>query len=286
MNMRVLWLVALLPALAGAQPSWQESMPTEVRLELFSAIKTANYPTTETLYQGDFHYEISHRFSPPIDEGYKANFGFDGPANIRTSLSYGLSDRLMATLGRSNVLDNLDLQLQYHWLQFSHERLPAVVGLNVGMAWNTDMPAIVERNAAAADNFQYFGQLIVNALLDERLGIGLVPSYLYNSAIFSVETQYTFTLGTYVQYYFDDTWGVWLEYSPTLAGYQGILLPGEAGRSHNSLAWGLSIDTGGHTFYIFATNNTRLSPAQYLVGAPDEAAPSNWRMGFGITRFL
>ena len=286
MNIRVLCLGVLLPALAGAQPSWQTSAPVETRLELFSAIRTANYPTAETLSQGDFHYEISHRFLPAIDEGYKANFGFDGPANIRTSLSYGLSDRLMATLGRSNMLDNLDLQLQYHWLQFPHERLPAVLALNVGVAWNTDMPAIVDRKAAAADNFQYYGQLIFNALLDEKLGIGLVPSYLYNSAVFSVETQYTFTLGTYFQYHFDDMWGVWLEYSPTLTGYQGILLPGEVGRSHNSLAWGLSIDTGGHTFYIFATNNTRLSPAQYLVGAPDDAAPDNWRTGFGITRFL
>ena len=118
MNIRVLCLGALLPALAGAQPSWQATVPTEIRLELFSAIRTANYPTAETLSQGDFHYEISHRFLPAIDEGYKANFGFDGPANIRTSLSYGLSDWLMATLGRSNMLDNLDLQLQYHWLQF------------------------------------------------------------------------------------------------------------------------------------------------------------------------
>ena len=291
MNRRVRWLGivwgGLLPALAAAQPSWQASPPAETpRLELFKAIKTANYPTAETLSQGDFHYEISHRFFPPIDEGYRANFGFDGPANIRTSLSYGLSDRLMATLGRSNVLDNLDLQLQYHWLQFPHERLPAVLALNAGVAWNTEMPAVVERAALAADNFQYYGQLIFNALLDDRLGLGVVPSYLYNSAIFSVETQYTFTLGTYVQYYFDATWGVWLEYSPTLAGYQGILLPGDAGRSHNSLAWGLSIDTGGHTFYVFATNNTRLSPAQYLVGAPDDAAPDHWRMGFGITRFL
>ena len=138
MNIRVLWLGALLPALAGAQPSWQASVPTETRLELFSAIRTANYPTAETLSQGDFHYEISHRFLPAIGEGYKANFGFDGPANIRTSLSYGLSDRLMATLGRSNMLDNLDLQLQYHWLQFPHERLPAVLALNVGVAWNTE----------------------------------------------------------------------------------------------------------------------------------------------------
>ena len=122
-------------------------MPIKTRLELFSAIRTANYPTAETLSQGDFHYEISHRFLPAIDEGYKANFGFDGPANIRTSLSYGLSDRLMATLGRSNMLDNLDLQLQYHWLQFPHERLPAVLALNIGVAWNTEIPAIVDRNA-------------------------------------------------------------------------------------------------------------------------------------------
>ena len=129
MNIRVLCLGVLLPALAGAQPSWQAGAPTKTRLELFNSIRTANYPTAETLSQGDFHYEISHRFLPAIDEGYKANFGFDGPANIRTSLSYGLSDRLMATLGRSNMLDNLDLQLQYHWLQFLHERSPAVLGL-------------------------------------------------------------------------------------------------------------------------------------------------------------
>ena len=44
MNIRVLWLGVLLPALAGAQPSWQASAPTETRLELFSAIRTANYP--------------------------------------------------------------------------------------------------------------------------------------------------------------------------------------------------------------------------------------------------
>ena len=77
-----------------------------------------------------------------------------------------------------------------------------------------------------------------------------------------------------------------MEYSPALAGYQGILSPGESGRSHHSLAWGLSLDTGGHTFYLIATNNTRLSPSQFLVGAPYDAAPDNWRTGFGITRFL
>ena len=279
-------VLGLLPALAGAQPSWQAIAPPETRLELFTALRTANYPTAESLYQGDFHYEISHRFLPTIDQGYEAGFGLDGPANIRTTVSYGLHDRLMATLGRSSLQDNLDLQLRYRWLQFRHMRFPSVVALNAGAAWNTDIPANVDRGAAAAENFQYFGQLVFNTMMDEKLGIGLVPSFLYNSAIFSVDPQYTLTLGTYAQYLINHTWGIWVEYSPALMGYQGILAPGESGRSHNSLAWGLSIDTGGHTFYLFATNNTRLSPSQYLVGAPYEAAPENWRSGFGITRFL
>ena len=279
-------VLVLLPALAGAQPSWQPGAPAPSRVELFTALVTPNYPTTQTLYQGTFHYEISHRFLPPIDRGYKANFGFDGPANIRTSVSYGLSDRLMLTLGRSNVLDNLDLQLRYRWLRFHHARFPAVIALNAGAAWNTEMPAIVDRRALAADNLQYYGQLVLNTMVADRLGLGLVPSCVYNSAIFSVDRQYTLTLGTYAQYFINHAWGVLLEYSPALAGYQGILSPGESGRSHHSLAWGLSLDTGGHTFYLLATNNTRLSPSQYLVGAPYNAAPANWRTGFGITRFL
>lgn len=279
-------VLGLLPALAGAQPSWQAVAPPETRLELFTALRTANYPTAESLYQGDFHYEISHRFLPTIDQGYEAGFGLDGPANIRTTVSYGFSDRLMMTLGRSSLQDNLDLQLRYRWLQFRHMRFPSVLALNAGAAWNTDIPASIDRGAAAAENFQYFGQLVFNTMMDDKLGVGLVPSFLYNSAIFSVDPQYTATLGTYAQYFINHTWGIWVEYSPALMGYQGILSPGESGRSHNSLAWGLSIDTGGHTFYLFATNNTRLSPSQYLVGAPYEAGPENWRSGFGITRFL
>ena len=239
-------VLGLLPALAGAQPSWQAIAPPETRLELFTALRTANYPTAESLYRGDFHYEISHRFLPTIDQGYEAGFGLDGPANIRTTVSYGFSDRLMMTLGRSSLQDNLDLQLRYRWLQFRHMRFPSVLALNAGAAWNTDIPAGIDRGAAAAENFQYFGQLVFNTMMDDKLGLGLVPSFLYNSAIFSVDPQYTITLGTYAQYFINHTWGIWVEFSPALMGYQGILSPGESGRSHNSLAWACPSTRGAH----------------------------------------
>ena len=43
-------------------------------------------------------YEISHRFLPPINEGYDAYWGIDGPARIRTALSYAPSRQLDADL--------------------------------------------------------------------------------------------------------------------------------------------------------------------------------------------
>ena len=273
---------------ASAQPSWQASAPTgEVQVELFRSVMTANYPTAEMLGRGDFHYEISHRFHPPIDEGYDANFGFDGPASMRTAVGYGVTDRVMVTLGRSNVLDNLDLQVKYRLWQRQGEVLPLALAVNGGLALSTDMPATVDRARLDADNLQLYAQLIANTLLlDGRLAVGLAPSYLHNSAIFSVDPQYTLTLGTYGQYYLNSAWGIWAEYSPVLAGYQGILRPGEVDRSYNGLSLGLSIETGGHFFYLFATNNTRLNPGLYLVGAADEIALSNMRVAFGITRYL
>ena len=285
------WVVAafcFIPLGVSAQPSWQPSAPpSESPVELLGSVMTANYPTAETLERGDFHYEISHRFHPPIDEGYDANFGFDGPASMRTAVGYGVTDQVMVTLGRSNVLDNLDLQVKYRVWQRQDDALPLALAINGGLAWSTDLPAIVDRGRLEADNFQYYAQLVANTLLlDGRLGIGLMPSYLYNSAIFSVDPQYTLTLGTYGQFHLNDAWGVWAEYSPVLAGYQGVLIPGEVGRSHDSLSLGLSIETGGHIFYIFTTNNTRLNPALYLVGAADEMAFGNMRVAFGITRYL
>ncbi|MFT5089748.1 MAG: hypothetical protein ACI906_001015 [Candidatus Latescibacterota bacterium] len=284
----ILTTALLLPTLALAQPSWQSTESTiEEPVELFRATMTPNFPTTTMLYKGDWHYEISHRFHPTIDEGYDANFGFDGPASMRTAVGYGASDNLSLTLGRSNLLDNLDLQIKYRLWDMDHSTLPSAVAMRFGLAWNTDIPTIIDRGKTDGANFQYYAQLVYNTLLfDGKLGVGIVPSYLYNSAIFSVDKQYTFTLGNYYQYYFNDLWGLWLEYNPALSGYQGILLPGESGHSYDSLSFGTSIETGGHAFYIFATNNTRLNPAQFLVGAPTSASPKNWHLAFGITRHL
>ncbi len=289
MKSRLWGLLALgwIPWAAAAQPTWQGTSAAVPPPVLFRAVTFPDYPTVETLGRGDFHYEISHRFHPPIDAGRRAGFGLDGPASIRMALAYGITDRLMLTLGRSSLLDNLDLQGKWRLWDRTGSPMPAAMAVNLGGAWSTDMPALVRRDGADAKNLQAYAQLVLNARAwRERLGLGVVPSYVYNSAIFAVGRQHTLAMGLYAEYRLNQALALWSEYGSALAGYQGILLPGESGRSHASLALGVDLDTGGHHFYLFATNNTRLNPALHLVGAPDRIAPDRMRLAFCITRYL
>jgi hypothetical protein len=278
----------LIPAWGFAQPKWKRSEPpAEAELELFHANLVANLPTAETLTKGDFQFEIAHRFGPPIKEGYDVLWGLDGPAKIRFSLGYGITNRLMVTLGRSNLMANHDLQVKYNAFRIKNKILPSVITFLGGVALNTGIPDNIDREKLDGDNFQYYIQLIYNTMFfKKKFGVGLVPSYLYNSDIFNPEKQYTFTLGNYYQYYFNAKWSLWIEYNPIISGYQGPIKIGETEKSYNSLAIGLDVETGGHFFKIFISNNERINPSQYLVGSDKSASGNNWRLGFVLLRIL
>jgi hypothetical protein len=271
-----------------AQPKWNKSEDkNELKLELFHSTQTANFSTTESLLKGNWMYEISHRFIPSINEGIDALYGFDGPARIRFALAYGITDDLMATFGRSNSTDNYDFQFKQKLIQLDNEFFPSVLSVLGGFAINTEVPSNIDRSPGDLDNFQFYAQVIYNGMLfDEKLGIGIVPSYLYNSFIYSVDKQYTFSMGTYIQYYFNRTWSLFVEHNAIVAGYQGRIRLDELDKSYNSLSFGTVIETGGHIFNFMLTNNARLNSTQYLVGADRSASDNEWRIGFGILRYF
>lgn len=271
-----------------AQPKWKKNEEvTEIKLALFHETQTTNFQTTESLEKGDWMYEISHRFTTPINDGFDALWGFDGPARIRFAVGYGITDNLMATFGRSNNTDNYDLQLKQKLFQYDNKVLPSVFSVVGGIALNTEVPQTIDRSNTDAANFQYYAQLIYNAMLfNKKLGIGIVPTYLYNSFIYAVDKQYTFTIGTYLQYYFNRKWSLWLEHNAIVAGYQGRIRLDETAKSYNSVSFGASLETGGHIFKFTISNNTRLNTSQFIVGADRPARDGDWRLGFGILRYF
>ena len=271
-----------------AQPKWKKSESiTENNLSLFHSIITANFATTESLKKGNWMYEISHRFLPSINEGIDALYGFDGPARIRFALGYGITDNLMLTFGRSNNTDNYELQGKLKLIQIDNKYLPSVVSILGGVAINTEVPQNIDRSKGDFDNFQFYAQIIYNTMLfDNKLGIGFVPSYLYNSFIYAIDKQYSFTFGTYIQYYFNRIWSLWIEHNAIVSGYQGRIRLDEEGKSYNSFSFGFAIETGGHIFNFMLTNNARLNSTQFLVGADRSSSDNEWRLGFGILRYF
>ncbi len=288
---KIFILLLLLPFFINAQSRWKHKKQSQVRdLELFHSTQTANLPTSETLKQGDFMYEISHRFGK-ISDGYDALYGFDGPVTMRTALSYGLTDHIMIGLGRSSILDNLDFNLKIKLFQFRNKSRPSVLAIRGGLAINTE-PAY-HLKAFSSAHTQYYFQLIYNIMfLDKKLGIGIVPTFVGNSYIFAdrngLSTKNSFALGTYYQFYFNRMWSIWAEYSPVLSGWNGPIFsdPSSLYRSYNSIALGFAIETGGHVFHLFATNNTRLNTTQYAVGSNGNTGKNTWHLGFSITREL
>ena len=277
-TLRILALLTVFSASAFAQggsSSWQRSEPESLPpLQLFHSTQAVNLPTAEALQQGNFEFEISHRFIPTLRDGSSSLWGFDGPVNIRLALGYAYSDKGYVTLGRSNVQDNLDLHVKQQLFSYRHEVMPLLVAVRLGTAWNTQVPGV---DAADADNLQYYGQLIINTMYGEHFALGVVPSYLENSHIACPDRQYSFVVGVHAQYYITDVFNVLAEWIPTVTGWR---------TRHNSVAFGIELETGGHFFKIILSNNDLLNPSQVLAGASNSFNDGEWHIGFNITRLL
>lgn len=284
MKYSILTFSLLFSASLSAQPTWKSGLRERVEIENpFGALMTPNFCTTSMLDSRNWHYEISHRFIPEIRE--KGAFGgLDGGANVRMSLGYGIKDAVNIRIGRSSLHDNIDVQLKFK-LWTNKESISNNFAIKLGIARNGDLPG--EQQGARI--WQYFGQLIYNIQVSSSpLRLGFVPSYLHNTAPYSLKSQNSTIMGVYALYYLKEMFGVWVEAAPLITGYRGRLWPlePEYQKYNTPFSAGISQETGGHVFYVFATNSLQLNPSQFLAGSPKNSSPKNWHLGFAITRHL
>lgn len=242
--------------------------------QIFRSTQSANLATTETLRPGNWLFEISHRFVPPISDGADALWGFDGPALNRLGLSYIASDGLVFSVLRTNLDDNLELNGRWVFVDGAGEGVLVDVGVMAGAAWNTSPP-----NATGVDGkeSQLYAQLIVDALLGERLAVGVVPTYLRNPRIRDVEADDAFSVGIHAQAYLTDALSLLGEW---------IVSEERVGLEHDSGTFGLEARTRGHVFKVVVTNQVRMNPTQFLAGTPSPFDFDELRLGFNITRLL
>ena len=277
---RGLLVTAVLLAPLGARGQdrpvrWQRTSElAEIPITVFHSSQSANLPTAETLLQGEWQFEISHRFLPPFSDGADALWGLDGPIFNRFGLAFAFHDRGMVTLQRTNLDDNLDLNVKVRVFEAGRGSTPVMLAVIGGMAWNGDAPLLLDGSTRA---WQYYGQLTANVMLGGRFALGVVPSFLRNPRLNAEEAQNTFSVGILGQLYL----------------FQHVSLLGEwnvseeqIGREYDAGTFGVELETGGHFFKLMISNSVRLNPAQFITGSRFSFDPDEWRFGFNITRLL
>ena len=243
---------------------------------VFRSTQSANLSTAAMLNQGNLLFEVSHRFDTPISQGSDALWGLDGPVINRLGLTYAPRDRLMLTVLRSNLDDNLELNAKFRvWVAGDGASVPIEVAGQGGIAWNTQPPVL----PGVDDNeMQVYAQLIGNILLADRFALGVVPTFLRNPVLADVDPESVFVFGVNGQLYTEGA-----------VSFLGEWIFGEArtGLGHDGGAFGIELRTRGHFFKLLVTNQSRMNPTQFLAGAPVDFGDTDaWRFGFNITRLL
>ncbi len=259
----------------NAQPSWEaeEEQPAK-SIHLFNSPEVFSLPTTETQSKGDFYFGIYHKFVIPVSNGIDDLFGIDGGVVMRISLGYTPLDNLFLNFGRSNKDGNYDFQAKYKLLSINNETAPMNFAINGGLAYNSKLnPEPVDKSRL----YQYYFSLIANTLISEKIGIGVAPSYLINSNCNCEKTYNSFTLGTYIQYFFNEHWSLFVEANPTITGWRN---------KFDSYTTGVEYELGGHFFKIILTNNTSINSSQYLSGAGSAFETGDLHIGFVISRVM
>ena len=179
MKLLFIFLFIISSVLSYSQSKWKRSEPVlENKQTIFKSTQTFNLPTAEVVPKGDLVYGISHRFSGPISGGYSTFFGLDNGAFMRMLLAYGVSDKFMVTLGRTNHQATVDLQAKYKLLHTDINNIPIMISVNAGVSY-IGKPQVKITNSGK--EFQPFITLVANTKLFDKLAIGLSPSFLNNT---------------------------------------------------------------------------------------------------------
>ena len=253
---------------------WQRTDSVEIPITVFHSPQSANLPTAETLLQGEWQFEISHRFLPPFSDGVDALWGLDGPVNNRLGLAFAFHDRGMVTLQRANREDNLDFSVKVRVFEAGRGSTPIMFAVVGGMAWNQDAPLLPDGSTRA---WQYYGQLTANVMLGGRFALGVVPSFLRNPRPDAEEVENTFSVGILGQLY--------LSQHVSLLGEWNVSEE-RMGQEYDAGTFGVELETGGHFFKLVISNSIFFNPAQFLAGTPYSFDPDEWRFGFNVTRLL
>lgn len=288
---RLLWVSLSFMLLASSTYAQDDLLdmldaPEADQQKVFATFKTTrivNSHSIETVKRKSLDFRVSHHFGDIAGEagGIHTLYGMDQAADIRIAFEWGLSDRLTLGAGRSKIGELLDGYIKYRLLQQTEDhKIPVSTTLLVNAAYTPQRDLGGEyRNAAHRLSYTY--QILVARKFSQRFSLQLIPTFLHRNYLFNPADEHDlFSLGLGGRLKLSKRFAVLADYFHTFSNFR------QQNKSIYSppLGLGIEIETGGHVFHLFFTNNAGIVENSYLPNTTSSWAKGEFKFGFNISR--
>lgn len=255
--------------------SKQDSAQTVPVTATFKSTRIVNGQSVETMKKKHLDLRISHRFGK-LNSGAYQFFGLD-QATMRLGFEYGLTDDLMIGVGRSTSQKVYDFFGKYKLLKQTTgaRNIPVSVTLFGGTG-----VATVDKEREFQDKLYYTAQVLIARKFGERLSLQLSPTYLYRTMPdVTGDEKILFAVGIGGRFKLSKRVSLNGEYFYTAREKNTLTAP-----YHDSMSFGVDIETGGHVFQLHFTNSLGMIEKQFIGETTGSWGKGDIHYGFNISR--
>lgn len=255
--------------------SKQDSAQTVPVTATFKSTRVVNGQSVETMKKKHLDFRISHRFGK-LNSGAYQFFGLD-QASMRLGFEYGLTDDLEIGVGRSTSQKVYDFFAKYKVLKQTTgaRNIPVSITLFGGTGVTT-----VDKEREFQDKLYYTAQVLVARKFGERLSLQLSPTYLYRTMPdVQGDEKMLFAVGIGGRFKLSKRVSLNGEYFYTAREKNTVTAP-----YHDSMSFGVDIETGGHVFQLHFTNSLGMIEKQFIGETTGTWGKGDIHYGFNISR--
>ncbi len=281
MNSARIFIFVLFPFFASAQDDLlnqlqnQDSTRRDPVSATFKSTRVVNGHSVETVKKNHLDFRISHRFGA-LNSGAYQLFGLD-QATMRMGFEYGITDRFMVGVGRSTFQKAYDFLGKYKLLEQTtgSKNMPVSVTLFGSLAIAT-----VDKELEFQDKITYSGQVLIARKFGEKLSLQLSPTWLYrNHPVVTGDEKILLAVGIGGRYKLSKRVSLNGEYFYTAREKNTLTAP-----YHDSMSFGVDIETGGHVFQLHFTNSLGMIEKQFIGETAGSWGKGDIHYGFNLSR--
>ena len=258
----------------------EEKNQTEYVTAAFKSTRLINGHTIVNTAKGILDLRISHRFGT-LNKGAYELFGLDN-ATMRLGFDFGLTNNLMAGIGRSTFEKTFDAFFKLKILRQStgKQQMPVSLSYVPTIALKTLKVDDPNKKNYFSSRLFYTHQLIIGRKFSEGLSLQLMPSFIHRNLAARVsDPNDILAIGMGGRQKLTKRTSFNIEYYYQLPGHK---LPGTT----NALSVGFDIETGGHVFQLHFTNSEGMAERQFISETTGSWGDGDILFGFNISRIF